>query len=434
MSADIFEYEWTESMNSSGRRCPQKNFNTITPSRGDHPLVKSIFAKGAVVLLTLLLVAVFVFQLSYPALAQSNESQLPGRDELLTGFIGYTPFEFDASSLNSRTACLSVYQNDSFTDLLYFRQDEIIYTASLTKIMTGYTAHELLERSGTNLDDYATVRPIDLKILDQLNASVAGFQAGESVRFRDLFYGLLLSSGADAANALARETAGSITDFVSLMNESAQTLNLTNTHFANTTGLFHVDNYGTAKDMVTLLHAAWEKPLLREAMATRYYTSPATSVHPQGISMVHSISLYSSNAEIDSKVIDGGKTGQIKEAGYCLASFKEVDDSVFFLCTTGAIEGDGHLTDHIAIYNALLKQLPASGDYMFTAVGAPAPTQPPSPIEPSEENTGDVSSSRSLGLTLTVIAAVILGVVLILTFALVLSMLIKQRMEKGNDK
>ncbi|HZK29486.1 MAG TPA: serine hydrolase, partial [Clostridia bacterium] len=278
------------------------------------------------------------------------------------------------------------------------------------------------------------IQPIDLKNLDELNASIAGFQAGESVRFRDLFYGLLLSSGADAANALARETSGSVADFVRFMNESAQTLGLTNTHFANTTGLFHIDNYATSKDMVTLLHAAWEKPMVKEAMKTRHYTSQATPTHPQGIDMVHSIALYSAHTGIDSSLIDGGKTGQLKEAGYCLASFKEIDDVVLFLCTTGAFEESEHIADHVAIYTAFLDQVAESDDYLFTAIGEPAPTQSASPLETTTDHPDDEVTQGSPGFAVTVIAAVILGILLLLAFALVLSMLIKQRMEKDNEK
>ena len=88
-----------------------------------------------------------------------------------------------------------------------------------------------------DLDEKITITDEMLAGLAEANASVAGFVSGETVSVRDLFYGLMLPSGADACVALAVRIAGSEEAYVELMNERAAELGLTQTHFVNTTGL-----------------------------------------------------------------------------------------------------------------------------------------------------------------------------------------------------
>ena len=200
-----------------------------------------------------------------PLLFQHAEARA-AHDELLTGLIDGKAFRFSLDALQSRTACLLVYQDGKRSDLLQFRHREKVYTASLTKIMTAYLAYELMEAKGRTLDDRVPVRAVDLDGLQTLNASVAGFQDGESVSFRDLFYGLLIGSGCDAANTLARVAAGSADEFLLLMNEKAKTLGLSDSSYANPTGLFDAGNYGTAEDVAVLLARTLENPFLHEVL------------------------------------------------------------------------------------------------------------------------------------------------------------------------
>ena len=89
--------------------------------------------------------------------------------------------------------------------ILSFQSSEEIYPASLTKIMTAIIAIEALD----DFDETVTVSPALLKSLAEKNASVAGFLPGEQVCVRDLLYGTLLPSGADAAVTLACRVSGS---------------------------------------------------------------------------------------------------------------------------------------------------------------------------------------------------------------------------------
>jgi D-alanyl-D-alanine carboxypeptidase (penicillin-binding protein 5/6) len=369
-----------------------------------------------------------VLALPFLVLAQPVVIADDAHDQLVTGLIEGEHFEFDRSQLYSRTACLAVYNEGRQSDLLHFREDEVVYIASLTKIMTALVAYDLLMETGRSLDDLATVRPSDLAGLAELNASMAGFQSGETVPFRDLFYGLLLSSGCEAANTLGRETAGSVTAFIEKMNEKARDLGLKHSQFANTSGLFDVNNYSSAQDVTTLLLAASEHDFLKDVMKTRYYTSKATNKHESGLTMVHTLSLYGAEADIDTKIIDGGKTGQLKESGYCLSSFKTVGGRLFVLTTTGAFNVGEHVADHVTVYEALIEQLP-SETAAITGIGERIPIV----IEPGGPESGtDIpgDSSKNTADTMTTIAAILLAVLIILGLILLISALMKRRMEQ----
>ncbi len=371
-----------------------------------------------------LFVFLFIFSLfPSPVRADHSVSDVPA-----TGLIDGEPFVFDPGSLRSRTACLLAFGEGEAVDLLHFRHDERVYTASLTKIMTAWLAFELMESQGRGLDDQVLVSAADLAGLRELDASLAGFQEGESVTYRDLFHGLLISSGCEAANTLARVTAGSIGDFVSRMNDQAGTLGLTGTRYANPTGLFNAGNYGTARDVAVLLGFVLENAFLREVMTLRQYTSGATTQHPQGIRMRHYLSYYGEIAGIDSSSIQGGKTGQLKEAGYCLASFKDIQGLTFVLCTTGADDPGGHLADHVAIYEALSEQL--SGENVtLTGIGnhrLPAAQTTERETDQSETSAGGKGPQRVINL----VTALFLGTLILLVLFLLFSLLVKRKIEK----
>ena len=67
-------------------------------------------------------------------------------------------------------------------------------------------------------------------------------KVGDTPTVQDILYGIALPSGADATNAAAFTISGSIEAYVDLMNEKAQAIGMTNTHFVNTTGL-HDENH-----------------------------------------------------------------------------------------------------------------------------------------------------------------------------------------------
>jgi hypothetical protein len=89
-----------------------------------------------------------------------------------------------------------------------------------------------------------------------------------------LLYCLLVPSANDAAVALAQATAGSIKGFVDMMNAKAKSLDLSNTHFVNPSGLHAEKHFSSAKDLATLTEYAMQDPVFRRIVATHAYDLP----------------------------------------------------------------------------------------------------------------------------------------------------------------
>lgn len=238
-------------------------------------------------------------------------------------------------------------------DILYSKNgSEQIYPASLTKIMTAIVALENI-----NYLDESVVIPGDIfDYLTSEGASTAGFSAYESVTYRDLLYGALLSSGAECCLTLSAYLGGSEEMFVSMMNEKASELEMNDTHFTNSIGLHSYDHYSTAEDIAKLLIYALDNEDFRKIFTSQsYYTE--TDYQPYGITL--SSTMFS---ELDSEyftggIFLGGKTGYTNEAGHCLASLARVNGQEYILVTAGA-EGSDYMgslriADAVKIYETL---------------------------------------------------------------------------------
>ena len=162
------------------------------------------------------------------------------------------------------------------------RSGEEAAPASLTKMMTVLLATEALP----DLDTPVTLPKDIFPALYKADASMAGFQPGETVTVRDLLYGAMLPSGAECCEALARQVSGSEETFVALMNRKAGELGMKHTHFANCTGLTSPEHYSSAADLAVLLQAALNNETFRTVFTTGQYTSSVTVQHPKGLYMV----------------------------------------------------------------------------------------------------------------------------------------------------
>ena len=198
-----------------------------------------------------------------------------------------------------------------------------VYPASTTKIMTLLVAAE-------NIKDFGDTFTMTLDITDPLyvaDASVAGFLNGEEVNMKDLLYGMILPSGADAAMGLAVKIAGNEENFVKLMNKKVKELGLKNTNFTNVSGLHNEKNYSSAYDMASILKAALENDICREVLSTYQYTTAKTPQNPDGIPLSSTLFDYMYGTEPETATILGGKTGFVNESGYCIASYGEANES-----------------------------------------------------------------------------------------------------------
>ncbi|EOQ41331.1 D-alanyl-D-alanine carboxypeptidase [Butyricicoccus pullicaecorum DSM 23266] len=179
--------------------------------------------------------------------------------------------------------------------------DAVMPMASTTKIMTAIVAIEQ-----GDIDRTYTVKPE----YTQTEGSSMYLKPGETVSIRDTLYGLMLMSGNDAALAIAGECGGQEA-FVQAMNDKAETLGLTNTHFENPNGLDRETHHTTARELAELTAYALQNPDFREIVSTKNITCAGRTM----VNHNKMLSLY--------KGAIGVKTGYTKKCGRCLVSAAE---------------------------------------------------------------------------------------------------------------
>ncbi|MGE6603498.1 D-alanyl-D-alanine carboxypeptidase family protein [Lysinibacillus fusiformis] len=231
--------------------------------------------------------------------------------------------------------------------------EEVIYPASLTKMMTVLVAIEQIP----NLQEEIVLGNNIFNHLYEANASLAGFLPNEKLTLEDLLYGSMLPSGAEASIGLAEYIAGSERKFVNLMNEKAQQLGMENTHFMNTTGLHHTEHYTTVKDMSLLLQYALTNDEFRQVYTAERYSIKPTNRHPVGITFTNKMFQNMTTRALPGGEILGGKTGYTDDAGLCLASLATINGQEYILVTVGA-EGNSrteqyNITDAFSVYSQL---------------------------------------------------------------------------------
>ena len=255
------------------------------------------------------------------------------------------------------------------TQLLYeARAEEKMYPASMTKVMTAVLAIEAFP----DLDQEIMIESRMWDGLIEANASVAGFTPGETPTVRDLLYGVLLPSGADAVQALAIASDGSVEAFVEHMNRKAAEIGMYSTHFTNATGLHDPGHYSTARDITLLFEYALQSELFREIIQSRSYITPPLESHPGGLAMESTSWPLINNGEdtYDIPGFLGGKTGFTNPAGRCFVSHAEFN-GMHIILVTGHSENTGHIRDAAAVYsfyeqNYLYRTLAEKGDPVRT--------------------------------------------------------------------
>ena len=224
-----------------------------------------------------------------------------------------------------------------------------IVPASMTKILTVLVAAEHLGPAA--LDEPFTVTIDDTDYSYRNDGSAAGFGIDETVTVRDLFYGTILPSGADAASALARRTAGSREAFADLMNQKLAELGLADSaHFTNCVGLYDAGHYCTLTDMAMILKAAVENDICREVLSAHTWTTTATEQHPEGITISNWFLRRIEDKDTHGEV-RCAKTGFVKESRNCAASWHIASDGTDWICVTaGAHSAWRCIYDHVDIY------------------------------------------------------------------------------------
>jgi D-alanyl-D-alanine carboxypeptidase (penicillin-binding protein 5/6) len=167
----------------------------------------------------------------------------------------------------------------------------------------------------------------------------------------DLLYSLILQSGCDSACALAKHLAGSEENFVRLMNQKAEALGLTDTHFANSYGGDNENNYSTVREVGEFFLYALENPLAYKIITAKtgdykFYGEYKNYIYTPSLVM----EAFKNHKTGDITVL-GGKSGHDEQAGYCLVSFGRDEGGKRYLAVTaGNTAYKSSYTDSARIY------------------------------------------------------------------------------------
>lgn len=237
--------------------------------------------------------------------------------------LAYAMEDVPANSANS-----AILLHMDTGDVLYEKNaDEQMLIASTTKILTAFVTLE-------NCDISETVTAAREHCA--VEGSSMYLKPGESYSVEDLLYGLMLSSGNDAAMALASHVGGSVEGFSALMNETAQRIGMKNSHFSNPHGLDAEDHYSTAHDLALLAAEAMKNDDFSRIVSTKTHTVGETRC------VNHNKLLWSYEG------CKGLKTGYTMAAGRSLVSCAE-RDGLRLICVTLSDPDDW--ADHTALFD-----------------------------------------------------------------------------------
>lgn len=221
-----------------------------------------------------------------------------------------SPLKFSEPTLPVSAVGSSYIAMDEYSERTLFGENVSSkrYPASLTKILTAITALENADEDG------------EVKILKEscgVEGSSVYLREGEVYTLKTLLYGLMLRSGNDAADAIARYVAGGISEFADLMNETAEKIGANGSHFTNPHGLHDENHYTTAYDLAKITAYALKNGTLSEIVKTKKITIGYKDENGEDRKKVFvnknkMLGLYDGAT--------GVKTGFTKIAGRCLVS------------------------------------------------------------------------------------------------------------------
>jgi D-alanyl-D-alanine carboxypeptidase (penicillin-binding protein 5/6) len=187
---------------------------------------------------------------------------------------------------------------------------EPVDPASITKLMTAYIVFSELQQGKIGLNDMV---PVSTKAW-KAEGSRMFIKAGDQVRLEDLLRGTIIQSGNDSSIALAEHLAGGENTFASWMNQHAELLSMTDTHYTNATGLTGEDHKSSARDIALLSRA-----LIRQ-FPDHYALYSEKEFTYGGITQPNRNKLLWRDPSVD-----GMKTGYTEAAGYCLVASAQRD-------------------------------------------------------------------------------------------------------------
>jgi serine-type D-Ala-D-Ala carboxypeptidase (penicillin-binding protein 5/6) len=198
---------------------------------------------------------------------------------------------------------------DTGAVLYAYNEHEKMQPASLAKIMTFYLTLDALKAGKISPTTDVTISENAWRLSMNDTVSRMFLGVGQKVAVNDLLFGLMVSSGNDAAVALSEYLGGSTDGFTTMMNDKAKEIGLKETHFNNPDGLPAEGEFTTAADMVALAHSlVTHHPEAINYTSAKEFTFDKISQPNFNRLLLH-----------DPRV-NGIKTGHVDEAGYHLVA------------------------------------------------------------------------------------------------------------------
>lgn len=208
------------------------------------------------------------------------------------------------------------------------------YPASITKIMTC-----LLALENSSLDEQVTFT--ETCLADQVAGSGnIGMQVGEVLTMEQCLYVMMIQSANDVATQVAEHVGGSVSAFADMMNQRAQELGCTNTHFVNASGMPDDNHYTTAYDMALIFREAIKNDTFREIIKTQSITLEPTNMNPETRTYGTHHPLVAQTAPEYYEGCFGGKTGLTDAARNTLVSGAERNGVTLIAVTLRAELGE----------------------------------------------------------------------------------------------
>ena len=270
-------------------------------------------------------------------------------------------------------------------EMYAYRADQRYPIASMVKIMTTLLTVEAVDAGDLSLDETVVVSQTAMG----MGGSQMFLNAGDEYAVGDLLKGVVMVSANDACVALAERLAGSEGAFVAAMNERAADLGMSNTYFANCTGLPHPEGYSCARDVATML-----RQLVGHEVYHRYSTVWLEDYHhPDG-----RVTTFTNTNKLVRfyQGCDGGKTGYTSEAGFCLAATALKNDLRAVSVVIGAADSKTRFAQSSNLLNY------AFANYRYAPVATVGETVGEAEVSRGKQKTVPMGVSRTLG----VVAAV----------------------------
>jgi len=214
--------------------------------------------------------------------------------------------------------------------------DKKLPPASLTKIMTVYVVFRELSNGHLTLDEKVTIS----KKAWRTPGSRMFVEVNKQVTVENLLKGVIIQSGNDASVALAEHVAGNEATFAELMNQQAQRLSMSNTHYQNSMGLPVDNHYTTARDLAILTQA-----LIKDFPEYYRWDSQKQFTY-------NNITQHNRNKLLwRDQSVDGVKTGHTDEAGYCLVASAKRNDMRLISVVMGTASENARATESQALLN-----------------------------------------------------------------------------------